>query len=230
MTTTMPRSEDNTVQTRASIVRGLQSGDEDRWQEFYRLYAPVLRSFALRAGLTETEADEVVQETCIGVAKSIGEFHYDPKVCRFKSWLLNLASWRVKNQFTQPQRWDERVHKSAGEPVQGAAGLAALSQNDNQRTATIERLSDPARQTFDTIWDNEWRTNLLNAALEKVRSQFSATQFQIFDLNALKEWPAGEVARSLGVSLGNVYLTKHRVSAALKKELERLERQLDRGL
>jgi len=93
----MPRSEDNTVHTSASIVRGLQSGDEDRWQEFYRLYAPVLRSFALKAVLTETEADEVVQETCIGVAKIIGEFHYEPKLCRFKSWLLNLASWRVKN-------------------------------------------------------------------------------------------------------------------------------------
>jgi RNA polymerase sigma-70 factor (ECF subfamily) len=208
----------------------MQSGDEDRWQEFYLLYAPVLRSFALKAGLTETEADEVVQETCIGVAKNIGEFHYDPKLCRFKSWLLNLASWRVKNQFIRRQRWDERVHKPAGEPLQGAAGLDARSQSDNQRTATIERLADPSGQTFDTIWDKEWRTNLLNAALEKVRSQFSATQFQIFDLNAFKEWPAGEVARSLGVSLANVYLTKHRVSAALKKELARLERQMDRGL
>jgi DNA-directed RNA polymerase specialized sigma24 family protein len=49
-------------------------------------------------------------------------------------------------------------------------------------------------------------------------------QFQIFDLNALKEWPAAEVAKSLGVSLASVYVTKHRVSAALKKEMVRLER------
>jgi len=228
--TTMQSSDGDTVHTRASIVEGLQSGDADRWQEFYRLYAPVLRSFALKAGLTETETDEVVQETCIGVAKNIGEFHYDPKVCRFKSWLLNLASWRVKNQFVKRRRWDERVHKSMGEPLLGAAGLAALSQSDDQRTATIERLADPSGQTIDTIWDKEWRTNLLNAALEKIRFQFSATQFQIFDLNALKEWPAGEVARSLGVSLANVYLTKHRVSAALRKELERLDRLMDHGL
>jgi hypothetical protein len=98
MTAKQPSGGD-TVHTRASIVRGLQSGGEDRWQEFYRPYAPVLRSFALN-----------------------------------------------------------------------------------------------------------------------------------FDLNALKEWPAREVACSLGVGLANVYLTKHRVSGALKKELERLERQMDRGL
>jgi hypothetical protein len=31
-------------------------------------------------------------------------------------------------------------------------------------------------------------------------------------------------------NLANVYLTKHRVSAALKKELDRLERQMERGV
>ena len=40
----------------------------------------------------------------------------------------------------------------------------------------------------------------------------------MFDLNALKEWPAADVAKSLGVSLANVYVTKHRIAAALKKE------------
>src|SRR5215470_9024332 len=102
--------EEHTAATSASLLQGVQSGDEDRWREFYRVYAPVIRGFALKAGLTETEADEVVQETCIGVSRNVGEFHYDPEKCRFKTWLLNLASWRVKNQFTKRQRWDERVH------------------------------------------------------------------------------------------------------------------------
>jgi hypothetical protein len=65
--------------------------------------------------------------------------------------------------FTKRQRWDERVHQPAGEPRQGAAGAAAQSQSDNQRTPTIERLADPSGQTFDAIWDKEWRTNLLTS-------------------------------------------------------------------
>jgi RNA polymerase sigma factor (sigma-70 family) len=224
MTTTMPRSEGNTVQTRASLVQGLQAGDENRWQEFYRLYGPVIRGFALKAGLTETEADEVVQETCIGVARNVGEFHYDPAKCRFKSWLLNLASWRVKNQFTNRERWDERVHGSSGETPVGASQRPALPNEDTARSAAIERVADPHAQPLDAIWDEEWQGNLLKAALEKVRAQFSPTQFQIFDLNVLKEWPASDVAKSLGVTVPSVYLAKHRVSAALKKELARLER------
>jgi hypothetical protein len=33
-----------------------------------------------------------------------------------------------------------------------------------------------------------------------------------------------EVTKALGVSAGRVYLTKHRISALVKKELKRLER------
>ena len=36
--------------------------------------------------------------------------------------------------------------------------------------------------------------------------------------------PVREVARTLGVNAGQVYLAKHRVSALLKKEIQKLER------
>jgi RNA polymerase sigma factor (sigma-70 family) len=197
----MQHMDANTVHTRASLLQGIQAGDEDRWHEFHRLYGPVIRGFALKAGLNETEADEVVQETCIGLAKNVGEFQYDPKKCRFKTWLLNLASWRVKNQLAKRNRWDDRI-----------------------QTSTIDRAADP--KNLDEIWDEEWRGNLLKTAIEKIRAQFSAAQFQIFDLNVLKEWPARDVAKSLGVSRASVYLAKHRISAALKKEIARLEKKL----
>jgi hypothetical protein len=43
------------------------------------------------------------------------------------------------------------------------------------------------------------------------------------------KWSAGEVARSLGASVASVYLAKHRVSAAVRKEMARLERQIADG-
>ena len=44
-----------------------------------------MRDFAIQAGLTDTEADQVVQETLIAVSRHLPEFRYDPKVCRFKT-------------------------------------------------------------------------------------------------------------------------------------------------
>ncbi len=204
----MAAYEGQTVHTRASLVQGLQAGDEDRWFQFHRIYGPIIRGFALKASLTEAEADEVVQETCIGLAKNVGEFHYDPAKCRFKTWLLNLASWRVKNQLEKRRSWDGRIDRSA-------------SGDDGSRI--VERAPDS--RDFEIIWHEEWRNSLLKVALEKIRAEFSSTQFQIFDLNVIKEWPASDVAKSLGISKARVYLAKHRVASALKKEIARIERQ-----
>ena len=67
-------------------------------------------------------------------------------------------------------------------------------------------------------------------ALERIKEKFSLKQYQIFDLLVVKEWPAADVARSLGVSIPNVYVTRHRVSAAVKKEIKRLEKQFEEGI
>jgi len=195
------------------MVAGLQTGNEDRWAEFFRIYGPVIRRFALKAGLTETEADEVVQETCIGVARNVAAFRYDPSKCRFKSWMLNLASWRVKSQFEKRSRWDDR--KQPGD------GRGEFEQDDARADAFPLVVDE-----LEKVWEAEWRERLLATALEKVRGDFSLTQYQIFDLNVMKEWPAGDVAKSLGVSLASVYLAKHRVSSALKQEMVRLEKQM----
>ena len=54
----------------------------------------------------------------------------------------------------------------------------------------------------------------------------SASDKSKFDLYAQKEWPARDVAKSLGVTVANVYVTKHRISAALRKEMEKMERTI----
>ena len=67
---------------------------------------------------------------------------------------------------------------------------------------------------------------LLAAALEKVKPRVDLKQWQIFDLYVLKEWSARDVAKALNVSIGRVYLAKHRISALAKRELKRLQREL----
>ena len=99
MSASMKPEHDLELQTRSSLLNRLKAGDDSQsWQQFYRTYGGLIRFFAQKAGLTADEAEEVVQETAIGVARRLPEFTYDPKVCRFKTWLLNLARWRIKDQ------------------------------------------------------------------------------------------------------------------------------------
>jgi RNA polymerase sigma-70 factor (ECF subfamily) len=215
---TMTGDEPSSIQTRPSLLHRLKEGDDvESWQEFYRVYGKLARDFAIKAGLSDTEADEVVQEVAIGVARHLPGFSYDPKVCRFKTWLLNQTSWRIKDQLRKRAR-----------PGQAAGHGVASPPSDPARTATVERIADPAAPDLETMFESEWRSNLLALAMEAVKEKFSLKQIQMFDLVVEKEWPAGEVARCLGVSLANVYVTKHRVAVAVKREVRRLEGQLGR--
>src|SRR5712671_6864631 len=176
---TMADDEHSSIQTRPSLLDRLKTGDDtESWQEFYRIYGKLVRDFAIQAGLNDTDADEVVQETAIAMARHLPEFRYDPKVCRFKTWLLNQTSWRIKDQLNKRQR----IAGSAGDAPGNAVQRSASPADDTARTATINRVPDPTASNLDALFENEWRKNQLAAALERVKEKFSLKQFQVFDL------------------------------------------------
>ena len=83
---------------------------------------------------------------------------------------------------------------------------------------------------FGAEWDAAWEKKMLAQALERVRDRIEERQFQVFDLNVMKGWPPADVAQTLGISVARVYLTKHRVSALVKKEVRRLEQIAEQPL
>jgi RNA polymerase sigma-70 factor (ECF subfamily) len=95
---------------------------------------------------------------------------------------------------------------------------------DDRLTSTIERVPDSRIVDLDALWETEWKENLFEAAVVRVKKRVEPKQFQIFDCYVRKEWPAQKVAERLGVNVGQVYLARHRVSALLKKEVKALER------
>ncbi|HYS96299.1 MAG TPA: sigma-70 family RNA polymerase sigma factor, partial [Chthoniobacterales bacterium] len=86
--------------TRRSLVDRLANWDDQkRWQEFFDTYWKLIYSTARKSGLTDAEAQEVVQETVITVAKKIDKLKYDPAIGSFKGWLLQITRWRIVDQF-----------------------------------------------------------------------------------------------------------------------------------
>ena len=198
----------DSLATHASLLERLKNlEDPGGWEEFYTTYRKLIFSFALKHGLTGTEAEEVVQETVITVARNLPEFRYDPKRCSFKTWLFNLTLWRIRDQIRKRQPECPSMHRQPGE---------------TDRTGTVERIAGPEEERLTALWEEEWKKDLVERALEKVRAHVDEKQFQIFDLYSLQGWPASKVARSLGVSRARVYLTKHRITALLNKETQRL--------
>jgi len=197
------------IATRRSLVDRLANwGDQRRWQQFFDTYWKLIYSAARKSGLTDAEAQEVVQETVITVAKNIESLEYDPAIGSFKGWLLQITRWRIADQFRKR------------EPV---AAKRPQSQDD-RLTATIERVPDSRITHLDAVWEAEWKENLLEAAMVRAKKKIDPKQFQIFDCYVRKGWPAQKVAARLRVNVGQVYLARHRVAALLKKELKSLEK------
>ena len=87
------------IATRRSLVDRLVNWDDQkRWQEFFDTYWKLIYSAARKSGLTDAEAQEVVQETVITVAKKIDKLKYDPAIGSFKGWLLQITRWRIADQ------------------------------------------------------------------------------------------------------------------------------------
>jgi RNA polymerase sigma factor (sigma-70 family) len=219
---------DDTIATRASLLDRLKDReDQASWQEFFDTYWRLIYAVATKAGLSDAEAQDVVQETVISVAKNVGEFHYDPKVCSFKTWMLRMTRWRIIDRIRRREReavgLGHRVHLGQAEDP---ARVQAPRDDRTDRTATLERLPDPAGINLERIWDEEWKQTTLAAAMESIRQRIRPEQFQMFHLYAVKQLPVMQVARMAGVSIPSVYVAKHRVAALLKKEVQRLEAAL----
>jgi RNA polymerase sigma-70 factor (ECF subfamily) len=201
-----------TRQTLLDRMRG--EGNDDSWHEFFETYWKLIYNAGRKAGLSDAEAQDVVQETIISVYKSLPSFEYDPKAGSFKAWLLKLTRWRVVDQLRRRRTEDlNRISK----------GPKASEEAERQ---AVEEVADPSAFVPDSYWDEEWDRNLYEMALERAKEKLPPKQFQIFDLYVLKEWPVGKVKDVLGVSATQVYLAKHRVSRALKKEMKAVEKQL----
>lgn len=204
-----PSKTDDLIPTRESLLTRLKDWrDGESWREFFDSYWRLIYNTARQAGLSDAESQDIVQETIISVAKRIEGFKYDPKVCSFKTWMLNLTRWRIINQLKRRQRQTERH-------------VELPASDDTDQAAAI---TDPASVCLDAIWKTEWERSLLAAAAERVKRQVSPEQFQLFDLYCIEGWPVKKVAQTLGVSATQVYLAKHRIGRLMKKQIELLQR------
>lgn len=201
--------------TRSSLVNRLHNwNDQGGWQDFFDRYWKLIYAVAVKAGLSDSEAQDVVQETVVAVAKQMRDGGYDRTKSSFKNWLCLITRRRIVDHF-------RRRTKLMKQPL--------ASVEETNRTDTIARVPDPASLELDAVWDEEWRKNLVDAAIERVKQQVAPKQFQIFDLAVLKDLPVHDVTKLLKVNAAQVYLARHRVGALVKKEVARLERQAEKA-
>lgn len=206
----MAKNDDEVLRTRVTLLNRMKVwDDQSSWQEFFDIYWKLIYGFARKAGLTEAEAQDVVQETMVSVAKHMPTFKYDPAIGTFKAWLLTLTRWRIVDQLRK------RGPLIAHQP----------NDADTARTATIERIADEKSPDVNSLWEADWEKTILETAMDRVKRHLDPQKIQIFDFYVKREWPPEKVAETFKVTVNQVYLVKNRVTEMLRAEVERLEQQ-----
>jgi RNA polymerase sigma factor (sigma-70 family) len=195
--------------TRASLILRLADAqDVAAWDEFTRIYQPVVYRLGRRCGLQHADAEELVQEAMLAVARAVHAWVPDPRRGRFRSWLRRIARNLAVNFLTR------RKHQVWG-----------TGDTDVQRLldAAESAVGDAADDGVSAQFEIEYRRQVFRAAAARVQGCVEQRTWQAFWLSTIEDLPAGDVARRLGMSVGSVYIARSRVMARLREEVRRLE-------
>jgi RNA polymerase sigma-70 factor (ECF subfamily) len=171
--------------------------DDANWREFFDRYAPAIRRHVCASGLSEAEAEDVVQETMLKVARYLPSFKYDRTVCKFRTWLNQIVNQRIF----------EALHRRR----RSTFSEVSLDQLREVVHATEAPTGDPVVQA-------EIDHRLLEACLARVRARVKPRHWQVFEAHALHGLSAEDTARRHGTTAANVWVVRHRLVKALRAE------------
>jgi len=80
----------------------------------------------------------------------------------------------------------------------------------------------PVPEEESAVWDQEYQRRLLAYAAEQVRASFEDATWQAFWQTSALGKPGKEVAASLGMTVGAVYIAKSRVLSRIKDQIRQL--------
>jgi RNA polymerase sigma-70 factor (ECF subfamily) len=179
--------------TSASLLKRIRSTDDHAaWREFVHRYWRLVWWFGRSSGLSEQDAEEVVQEVFIDVAKLAVSLEYEREKGRFRGMLQVIAHRRIVDRFRK-----RRVTTGSD------ASLGHLEADDSWK---------------ETWRRQELRAELL-ASLDLISREVEPVTYQAFQLYVLEEWPVKKVANYLSISEDSVYAAKSRIIERLRQRV-----------
>jgi RNA polymerase sigma-70 factor (ECF subfamily) len=196
----------------ANLIAGLRARDEDAFMLLVDRYSGSLLRLAQTFVRDRAVAEEVVQETWLGVLRGIDRFEGRSSL---KTWLYRILTNTAKTRGVRESR---------------SLPFSALGGDDEGPTVDADRFQGadgryPGHwRAFPTSWDAVPEERLLGdetqAVIRRAIEALPESQRIVISLRDVEGWSSEEVRNVLDLSETNQRVLLHRARAKVRRALE----------
>lgn len=199
--------------TRNSLILRLpDQRDIEAWDQFVAIYDPLIYRLARSKGFQDADAQEIVQEVMVAVARAVDRWEPDPKLGRFRDWLFRIARNLMIKFMTR------KKHRPIGSGDSVVADLL-----DQQVDPASAKLAEEEAAEFDLAY----RRETFRWAAEKVSGQVTPSTWQAFWKTSVEGRSAADVAKELQLTVGAVHIARSRVRGRLRQAVQQLQQNIE---
>jgi RNA polymerase sigma-70 factor (ECF subfamily) len=195
--------DDDSLKTSLTLLGrlGRDPKDQAAWSEFVARYGPRILRWCRGWGLQESDAQDVTQEVLLKLNGLMARFVYDPSGS-FRGWLKTLThhAWR-----------DLMERRRRSGPGGGDGSMEELLGSLQAGEELVEQL------------DAEFRREVMDRAMDRVRRRVSGRTWDAFRLTALEGLSGSAAAERLEMRVARVYGARSSVREMIREEVRKLE-------
>lgn len=191
--------------TRPSLLIRLRDAQNHAaWREFVELYQPVIYRLCRRRGVRHADAEDLVQQVLLLVARAVDRFDAASEKGTFRGWLYRISHNVIVNFLSRD------LPKQRAASVDHTTGAREAAEKDNSSLVRMEV-----------------RRQLFREAAHRAREEFEESTFRAFWLTSVEDVPIEEAAKRLNKNPGAIYAARSRVLKRLREIVQDLERELE---
>lgn len=195
------------------LIAALKSGDETAFASLLSQYQMSLLRVAMIFVGSRAVAEEVVQETWLGVIRGLDRFEGRSSL---KTWIFRILTNTAKTRAVREGR---------------TIPFSSLAGSDEEPAVDPDRFLDASHPTWAGHWSDypqSWQqvpeerllSREVRTRIEQAVETLPANQRIVIRLRDVEGFPSEEVCRLLGISEGNQRVLLHRARSKVRAALE----------
>jgi RNA polymerase sigma-70 factor (ECF subfamily) len=199
------RTDDDTFTSVTLLLRLRDLSDKQAWEDFVERYVPKIYGWCRRNRLQEADAADVTQEVLGKLVSAMRKFDYNPDRGSFRGWLKTVTNNAVRDFASS--------YKKHGR-----------GSGDSQVNAALASIADPsALAELAGEIEAEAEREMLREAEARVKVRVQKQTWDAYELTAVRDIAAPDVAARLNMPVGQVYVAKSRIIKLLRQEVRKLD-------